>query len=151
MKFNSLFAIAALVAAIFTAPSARAEVGTESAGITNVIPGAATNAIAGTSIKVANQELVAAQIVTVGAGTNAFSAFYTLERSMDGTTWETTPLISIVMPHTAVATNVLFTNFTASQLGAAGYIRVKGVGNTNVAALTNTFYFVKKKVSVDAD
>jgi hypothetical protein len=151
MKFKYLIAIAALIAAIFTAPSASAEVGTESAGITNVIPGAATNAIAGTSIKVANQELVAAQIVTVGAGTNSFSSFYTLERSMDGTTWETTPLISIVMPHTAVVTNVLFTNFTSSQLGAAGYIRVKGVGNTNVANLTNTFTFVKKKVSVDAD
>ena len=50
---------------------------------------------------------------------------------MNGTTWETQPLISIVVTQTGSTTNTYYTNFTAIQIGAAGYIRTKASGNAN--------------------
>src|SRR5689334_9997550 len=86
LQFILTLALVAFIGAMLLAPpSARAETGTQSAGITNIIPNG-SNAVAGTTFKIDDQLEVGAQITAVGSLNENGSTYYTVRRSVDGVT-----------------------------------------------------------------
>jgi len=144
-KFLSLVLIGA-VCALCTAPPARADVGTQSMGITNTLAASATQTTGvGSVVKVDDHRDIG--LVFRGQGSDEGTGNITLliGRSADGVTFETTPRFSWVVAAASTNAFVAYTNMTETVLGAAGYLKVFSIQNAATNSITNCSLTVIKK------
>jgi hypothetical protein len=70
----------------------------------------------------------------------------TFARSVDGTTWETTPRFTWATALNGTTAVVTYTNLNSSLIGAAGYLKVISIQNASATVLgTNASLTVIKK------
>jgi len=135
-----------LVAAAVVALSvpAWAEVGTQTLNVTNTITKNATELLdLGGTNSVPNQDNIGIQLSFIGdqAGTGALT--FKFARSLDGTTWETTPSFALV---TALNGRTAVAYTTNWSIGAFGYYKLQSVVNADAnAAATNVVIKIGKK------
>jgi hypothetical protein len=142
-----LFAVLTLLALLALALPARAEIGTETIGITNSLGAAyTTTANLGSAVKVANQDNIGLLFKFQGSTTGTSNIVITVARSVDGTTFETSPPITWTVPANGTTAVVAYTNLGTANIGAAGYIKVTSIQNLNITtATTNCSLTVIKK------
>jgi hypothetical protein len=149
MKKNGRILMAGLVALVMAVAMlpAMADVGTENVGITNsIVNNATTSANVGRAIKIDKQDNVGLLFKFQGtaAGTDAITI--TFARSVDGTTWETTPRFTWATALNGTTAVVTYTNLNSSLIGAAGYLKVISIQNASATVLgTNASLTVIKK------
>jgi hypothetical protein len=133
--FQSLFAVVALLA--FAAP---AEAQTASGGlrgfkgVTTLLSGGTNNVLAGASnaytatIQVPAADSFSLLLSAKPVGTNVTTLTYTLQKSLDGTTWSTTTPSTVALAGTV--TNVAAVGVVNVQAGAIPYWRLTYIQNS---------------------
>jgi hypothetical protein len=153
-KFSVRLLLSALALAVFallvTPPAAEAQyVGN---GFDTIVNGGTNNIAAGATNVYTNSIIspVKSEYLAVGVGYNFTvapigvtpTATLRLQRSLDGSNWESTPF-HVLSPNGATNSVVWVTNFV---IGASQYFRVSGVENTNSSAITNfTIWYALKR------
>ena len=145
-KFITLIAIAAatLAAVQVNAQYALSDPKTTDLnGGTNNVVGATTNTYA-IVVDIQKQSHTGFQVTAKYDGACTGTALLSFARTVDGTTYETTPGITL----TTAAGNgtTLVTTFGVQQVDGIQKLKLVSIGNTNAAALTNiTFKYLIKR------
>lgn len=148
---SSLFVGSIIVLTLITLAwppiTTRADIGTQSAGITNTIAAATTNtAPVANIIKIDNQDTCGLQFRIQGDASGTGAVTLKLARSVDGTTFETAPQITLATALNGTTAVVVYTNISTTFLGAAGYLKVVYIANADATAnATNVLLTVIKK------
>jgi len=110
-----------------------ADVGIQDLSITNVLqPAFATVANVGSnSVYVAKVDSLGLELQYVSNGAGVSNLTVTLQRSLDGLVWETTPKFTWVVPFNGTTAAVAYTNLPNTVLGPAAYIRIYSISNSD--------------------
>jgi hypothetical protein len=150
MRTKQFGLIGACVLLAVAALPARAEVGPENMGITNLLAVTAASTAGGAigrAITVDNQEHVGLQLNFTGSGAGTANAVIALQRTADGTNYETAPLLIITVAATGNTPVAYYTNLNRDWIGGAYKFRTLYVSNANAVTLTNvSAWVVKKKI-----
>ena len=141
---KTLILVFTFVAFVASVPL-RAETGAVNFLTSGTVTNATTRTNGFADVKVDNNEIASLQVAFQGSGTATGTVRLILARSMDGTTFETTPRMTNGFSLNNTTNVVGFTNLT--QLGAAHTLRLISAQNDdNVASATNVTISVVKKV-----
>jgi hypothetical protein len=123
-----------------------AEVGTIDFAITNKIGlSATTSTNLGNAVPVQAQDNCSLVLKFAGSDAGTGAVTVTLARSADNVNWETTPRWSFAAAFNGLTPVVFWTNMPASQLGAAGYVKVVSIVNADTINGTNASLTLVKK------
>lgn len=133
-----MIVLAVMGIAVACALPAMADVGTQDLATTNKFAGSTTTtANMGNGFFLEKQADVGLCCKFQGDAAGTANAVLCIARSVDGTTYETTPCINWVIPMNGNTAVVAYTNFNRDLIGPAGWIKVTQCANTNSANLTN--------------
>ncbi len=134
-----MIVVALICIAVLMLPMpALADIGTTDLAVTNKFQGSVTTtANMGNSIYLQGQPEVGLQVKLQGDAAGTGNVVLCISRSLDGTTWETTPCWNWYVAMNGTTAVVAYTNMNRDLIGPAGYIKVLQVANTNSANLTN--------------
>jgi len=137
-----------LLVTALTLATARADVGLTDLAITNTIKAAVltTANVSSNSAYVSKVDSVGLELQCQGdaAGTGAITL--TLQRSLDGLIWETTPKFTWATALNGTTAVVAYTNLADTLIGPAAYFRVYSISNGDgTANATNCVLRVIRK------
>ena len=135
--------------ALALAVPAMGEVGMINFGITNSIANNATTSVnLGSVVSITGQENCGMMMKFQGSEAGTGLITVTFARSPDNSNWETSPRFTWINSLNGNTAVVGYTNFTATQIGAAGYLKVVSIANAdaNASATNASLYLCKKTV-----
>ena len=138
-----------LVAAIaMVATVALADVGITDLVVTNKVTASnlTTANVSGNSAYLSKSDRAGIELQCQGNAVGTGAITLTLQRSLDGTVWETTPTLTWATALNGTTALVAYTNLTADILGSAAYLRIYSISNGNATAdATNVVVRVIRK------
>jgi len=137
-----------MAAIALVATMAMADVGITDLTVTNTVTASflTTGNVSSNSAYLSKVERAGIELQCQGSAVGNSNITLTLQRSLDGIVWETTPMLTWATALNGTTALVAYTNLTADILGAAAYLRVYSISNGNATAnATNVVVRVIRK------
>ena len=145
---KKLFKSLLMAACALVATVAMADVGITDLTVTNTVtPGVLTTGnVSSNSAYLSKIDRVGLELQCQGSAAGNSNITLTLQRSLDGIVWETTPMLTWATALNGTTALVAYTNLSEDIIGLAAYLRVYSISNGNATAnATNVVVRVIRK------